>query len=224
MPHHVVVDGSNLATEGRERPSLRQLNDAVLSYMQEDPDALVTVVVDATFGHRIDPREVFPAAVLRRLRARQHQPDAIAIGCDGDQAEADLRVQPDPAGRPVQHQGAARRHQHERREFDEQIDPPMQIGEQGFLRPAFAQQGAFEQHFRQHAAEPQADAQQMQGQQSVHGAACPAERTAFASAATVLARKSRTATFQSGWVALPTTNSTGTRFCHGWSSIAPMSW
>ena len=58
MPHHVVVDGSNLATEGRERPSLRQLNDAVLSYMQEDPDALVTVVVDATFGHRIDPKEV----------------------------------------------------------------------------------------------------------------------------------------------------------------------
>ena len=58
MPHHVVVDGSNLATEGRERPSLRQLNEAVLAYMQEDPDALITVVVDATFGHRIDPKEV----------------------------------------------------------------------------------------------------------------------------------------------------------------------
>ncbi|MEY4338779.1 MAG: hypothetical protein RLZ14_629, partial [Actinomycetota bacterium] len=58
MPHHVVVDGSNLATEGRERPSLRQLNEAVLAYMQEDPDALITVVVDATFCHRIDPKEV----------------------------------------------------------------------------------------------------------------------------------------------------------------------
>lgn len=58
MPHHVVVDGSNLATEGRERPSLRQLNDAVMAYMEENPEALITVVVDATFGHRIDPKEV----------------------------------------------------------------------------------------------------------------------------------------------------------------------
>ena len=58
MPHHVVVDGSNLATEGRPLPSLKQLNDAVLAYMGENPDALITVVVDATFGHRIDPSEV----------------------------------------------------------------------------------------------------------------------------------------------------------------------
>ena len=29
MPHHVVVDGSNLATEGRAMPSLEQLNEAV---------------------------------------------------------------------------------------------------------------------------------------------------------------------------------------------------
>ncbi|MGZ4794192.1 MAG: NYN domain-containing protein, partial [Ilumatobacteraceae bacterium] len=65
MPRHVVVDGSNLATEGRALPSLRQLNEAVLAYMAENPDALITVVVDASFGHRIDPKEVaeFDAAV-----------------------------------------------------------------------------------------------------------------------------------------------------------------
>jgi len=58
MPHHVVVDGSNLATEGRTAPSLKQLNEAVLAYMADDPTALITVVVDATFGHRIDSKEV----------------------------------------------------------------------------------------------------------------------------------------------------------------------
>src|SRR4051812_38919547 len=65
MPHHVVVDGSNLATEGRANPSLKQLNEAVAAYRAEHPDALITIVVDATFGHRIDPREVaeFDAAV-----------------------------------------------------------------------------------------------------------------------------------------------------------------
>lgn len=57
-PKHVVVDGSNLATEGRTAPSLKQLNEAVLSYINEFPDTKVTVVVDATFGHRIDKREV----------------------------------------------------------------------------------------------------------------------------------------------------------------------
>lgn len=61
----VVVDGSNIATEGRSRPSLAQLNEAVLAYMAEHPDDTVTVVVDATFGHRIDKGEVaeFEAAV-----------------------------------------------------------------------------------------------------------------------------------------------------------------
>ena len=56
-PAHVVVDGSNIATEGRSLPSLTQLNDAVMSYMAEHPDTAVTVVVDATFGHRIDKKE-----------------------------------------------------------------------------------------------------------------------------------------------------------------------
>jgi hypothetical protein len=65
MPRHVVVDGSNLATEGRTLPSLKQLNEAVLAYMQDHPDDLITVVVDATFGHRIAPSEVpeFDAAI-----------------------------------------------------------------------------------------------------------------------------------------------------------------
>lgn len=57
-PKHVVVDGSNLATEGRTKPSLTQLNDAVLAFMKEYPDTRVTVVVDATFGHRIDKKEL----------------------------------------------------------------------------------------------------------------------------------------------------------------------
>ena len=39
-------------------PSLKQLNEAVLAFIAENPDALITVVVDATFGHRIDASEV----------------------------------------------------------------------------------------------------------------------------------------------------------------------
>ncbi len=57
-PSHVVVDGSNIATEGRSLPSLAQLNEAVMSFMEEHPDTAITVVVDATFGHRIDKKEV----------------------------------------------------------------------------------------------------------------------------------------------------------------------
>ena len=55
--NHVVVDGSNIATEGREMPSLAQLNEAVTTFMDLHPDVQVTVVVDATFGHRIDASE-----------------------------------------------------------------------------------------------------------------------------------------------------------------------
>jgi hypothetical protein len=58
MAKHVVVDGSNIATEGRTVPSLKQLNEAVLAFMTEHPDTKVTVVVDASFGHRIDKKEV----------------------------------------------------------------------------------------------------------------------------------------------------------------------
>ena len=64
-PVHVVVDGSNIATEGRTMPSLRQLDDAVRQFQDEFPDAEPIVVVDATFGHRIDAseRKAFDEAV-----------------------------------------------------------------------------------------------------------------------------------------------------------------
>jgi len=57
---HVVVDGSNIATEGRSLPSLAQLDEAVREYKREFPDDVVTVVVDATFGHRIEEPERTP--------------------------------------------------------------------------------------------------------------------------------------------------------------------
>jgi hypothetical protein len=53
----VVVDGSNLATEGRESPSLRQLDEAVRAFQDENADVEVVVVVDATFEHRVAPAE-----------------------------------------------------------------------------------------------------------------------------------------------------------------------
>ena len=52
------MDGSNIATEGRSTPSLAQLNDAVLALIRQYPAAKVSVVVDATFGHRIAKKEV----------------------------------------------------------------------------------------------------------------------------------------------------------------------
>src|SRR4051812_22993824 len=55
---HVVVDGSNLATEGRTLPSLQQLDDAVRAYLDEFEPETVTVMVDATFPKRIDESEL----------------------------------------------------------------------------------------------------------------------------------------------------------------------
>ena len=52
-----MVDGSNLATEGRTLPSLTQLDEAVRAYATEDPDASIIVVVDATFEHRVSDAE-----------------------------------------------------------------------------------------------------------------------------------------------------------------------
>ncbi|MBA3605433.1 MAG: hypothetical protein H0W46_05555, partial [Acidimicrobiia bacterium] len=74
-----MVDGSNIATEGRSIPSLSQLNDAVLAFRDEFPDATVTVVVDATFGHRIGKSELseFDAAVAHNEVVA---PPAGAIG------------------------------------------------------------------------------------------------------------------------------------------------
>jgi hypothetical protein len=53
----LVVDGSNIATEGRQMPSLAQLEEALEAFVAEHPFEHVTVVVDATFGHRIAPKE-----------------------------------------------------------------------------------------------------------------------------------------------------------------------
>ena len=52
-----MVDGSNLATEGRTLPSLRQLDEAVRAYAAEDPGSSIIVVVDATFEHRVSEAE-----------------------------------------------------------------------------------------------------------------------------------------------------------------------
>jgi len=63
--HHVVVDGSNLATEGRTLPSLQQLDEAVRAYLEEAKPEKVTVIVDASFPNRIDEseRDTFEEAV-----------------------------------------------------------------------------------------------------------------------------------------------------------------
>ena len=63
---HLVVDGSNIATEGRTLPSLAQLDEAVRAISAEYSYDSLTVVVDATFAHRIDDseKEEFEEAVL----------------------------------------------------------------------------------------------------------------------------------------------------------------
>ena len=79
MPDLFVVDGSNLATEGRDQPSLEQLNDALDAFRAEYPDVQLTVVADATFGHRIAKKEV---ATFDRAVARNEivTPPAGAVG------------------------------------------------------------------------------------------------------------------------------------------------
>ena len=54
---HVIIDGSNIATEGRDAPSLAQLDEAVQAFIEEYSPDFVTVVVDATFPNRIDRKE-----------------------------------------------------------------------------------------------------------------------------------------------------------------------
>jgi hypothetical protein len=74
-----VVDGSNLATEGRSSPSLKQLDEAVRAYAAEDPKSSIIVVVDATFEHRVseaDRDEVRQAM----LNGEIVSPPAGAIG------------------------------------------------------------------------------------------------------------------------------------------------
>ena len=80
MPiEHIIVDGSNIATEGRSSPSLAQLEEAVAELRRDHPDAEITVIVDATFAHRIDPSELarFEEA---ELRGEYVHPPAGAIG------------------------------------------------------------------------------------------------------------------------------------------------
>jgi hypothetical protein len=62
----VVVDGSNLATEGRVTPSWSQLNEAVDAFIVENPSVEVIVVADASFEHRVaaNERAKFNEAVL----------------------------------------------------------------------------------------------------------------------------------------------------------------
>lgn len=78
-PSYAVVDGSNIATEGRSVPSLAQLDDAVRQFQAEFAGTEVIVVVDATFGHRIDPseRKAFDEAVAH---AELVSPPAGAVG------------------------------------------------------------------------------------------------------------------------------------------------
>jgi len=55
---HAVVDGSNIATEGRNTPSLAQLDEAVTEFIERHDFEHVTVIVDASFEHRVEPHEV----------------------------------------------------------------------------------------------------------------------------------------------------------------------
>ncbi|MGZ6887530.1 MAG: NYN domain-containing protein [Acidimicrobiia bacterium] len=79
MADHFVIDGSNLATEGRTEPSLAQLWEAVAAFRAEHPDAMVTVVVDASFEHRIDPSER-PAFAKAESASEVVSPPAGAVG------------------------------------------------------------------------------------------------------------------------------------------------
>jgi hypothetical protein len=76
---HLVVDGSNIATEGRTAPSLAQLDEAVGAFVDGRDYEQVVVVVDATFGRRIDASEhdAFEAAVAAN---RIVSPPAGTIG------------------------------------------------------------------------------------------------------------------------------------------------
>ena len=72
----------NIATEGRSLPSLRQLDEAVRAFLAEHPADQLTVVVDATFGHRID------AVRARRVRGRRRSPASSSRRRPAPSAEA----------------------------------------------------------------------------------------------------------------------------------------
>ncbi len=80
MPRpHFVIDGSNLATEGRTMPSFAQLREAVDALRAEQRDSTITVVVDASFEHRIDKAEQ-PAFHEAEAAGDVVSPPAGAIG------------------------------------------------------------------------------------------------------------------------------------------------
>ena len=74
-----MVDGSNIATEGRSEPSLAQLEEAVAAFTADHDFTHVTVVVDASFEHRVAKRE--RAAVRRAIdEGRIITPPAGVVG------------------------------------------------------------------------------------------------------------------------------------------------
>jgi hypothetical protein len=80
MPQRkVIVDGSNLATEGRTLPSLAQLDEAVRAFRAEHPDDEIIVVVDASFEYRVDSSEK-KAYEEAELAGEIVSPPAGAIG------------------------------------------------------------------------------------------------------------------------------------------------
>lgn len=80
MPRaHFVIDGSNLATEGRTMPSFAQLREAVDALRAEQSDSTITVVVDASFEHRIGKEEQ-PAFHAAEAAGDVVSPPAGAIG------------------------------------------------------------------------------------------------------------------------------------------------
>ncbi len=80
MSSHVIVDGSNLATEGRTLPSLSQLEDAVAAYRDEHPTAELVVVVDATFEHRVESKKERERFKQLESEAKMVTPPAGAVG------------------------------------------------------------------------------------------------------------------------------------------------
>ena len=75
----VVVDGSNFATEGRVTPSLAQLDEAVRAFLEENPNAEMIVVADASFAHRVAPSER-PRFLEAELAGEIVTPPAGAVG------------------------------------------------------------------------------------------------------------------------------------------------
>src|SRR6266511_1323783 len=86
---HVIVDGSNIATEGRDLPSLTQLDEAVQAFIREYEPEILTVVVDASFPNRIARseqkvyEEAHSAGESDRERRRLHPADRRPGGGDG---------------------------------------------------------------------------------------------------------------------------------------------